>query len=65
MSPTSSPIRILVIDDQAQNRAFAQAALEDEGYQVILAASGEEGIERYREHAPDCVLLLHHPLLPQ
>jgi len=57
MSPTSSPIRILVIDDQAQNRAFAQAALEDEGYQVILAASGEEGIERYREHAPDCVLL--------
>ncbi|MEI9941901.1 MAG: hybrid sensor histidine kinase/response regulator [Pseudomonadota bacterium] len=57
MSPHSRSIKILVIDDQEQNRAFAQAALEDEGYRVILAASGEEGIESYREHAPDCVLL--------
>jgi signal transduction histidine kinase len=47
----------LVIDDHEQNRAFARATLEEEEYQVILAASGEEGIERYREHAPDCVLL--------
>lgn len=46
-----------MIDDQEQNRAFARATLEDEGYDVILAASGEEGIERFREHAPDCVLL--------
>ncbi|HEY0464833.1 MAG TPA: hybrid sensor histidine kinase/response regulator [Polyangiaceae bacterium] len=57
MHATSSPVRILVIDDQEQNRTFARAALEDEGYEVILAASGEEGIERYREHVPDCVLL--------
>jgi signal transduction histidine kinase len=53
----TTPIKILVIDDQEQNRAFARAALEDEGYEVLLAESGEEGIERYREHAPDCVLL--------
>jgi signal transduction histidine kinase len=59
MSPpsSSSSIKILVIDDQEQNRAFARAALEEEGYQVVLAASGEEGIERFLEHAPDCVLL--------
>ena len=31
--------------------------MEEEGYEVILAASGEEGVQRYREHAPDCVLL--------
>ncbi|HEY3256590.1 MAG TPA: hybrid sensor histidine kinase/response regulator [Polyangiaceae bacterium] len=57
MIPASSPIKILVIDDHEQNRAFARAALEEEGYSVILAASGEEGIERYLEHSPDCVLL--------
>jgi len=53
----SNPVRILVIDDQEANRAFARAVLEDEGYEVVSAASGEEGIERYREHVPDCVLL--------
>lgn len=57
MDSMSNPVRILVIDDQEQNRAFARAALEDEGYEVVLAASGEEGIERYREQVPDCVLL--------
>jgi len=57
MSPTSTPIKILVIDDQEQNRAFARATLEDEGYEVVLAASGEEGIDRFQDHAPDCVLL--------
>jgi two-component system, sensor histidine kinase and response regulator len=51
------PIKILVVDDQEQNRAFARATLEEEGYDIILAASGEEGIALYREHAPDCVLL--------
>lgn len=51
------PAKILVVDDNAGNRALAQAALEDEGYTVILATSGEEGITRFVEHAPDCVLL--------
>jgi CheY-like chemotaxis protein len=53
----NTAIEIFVIDGQDQSRAFAHAALEDERYEVILAASGEEGVERYREHAPDCVLL--------
>ena len=57
MSQPTSTIKILVVDDQEQNRAFARAALEDEGYEVLSAASGEEGIELYRAHAPDCVLL--------
>lgn len=57
MSSASSSVKILVVDDQDQNRAFARAALEDEGYEAILAANGEEGIERFREHSPDCVLL--------
>jgi two-component system, sensor histidine kinase and response regulator len=49
--------RILVVDDNAQNRDLAQATLEDEGYEVLLASGGEEGLRRVEEERPDCVLL--------
>jgi len=49
--------KILVVDDNAQNRALAQATLEDEGYQVILAETGEQGIQAVQNERPDCVLL--------
>lgn len=51
------PPTVLVVDDIAENRALAQAALEDEDYQVILAANGEEGIRAFEQHHPDCILL--------
>jgi two-component system sensor histidine kinase/response regulator len=49
--------KILVVDDNAQNRALAQATLEDEGYQVILANDGNEGVLACERESPDCVLL--------
>lgn len=49
--------RILVVDDNAQNRALAQAALEDDGYEVQCAASGEEGISAFERERHDCILL--------
>jgi signal transduction histidine kinase len=49
--------RILVVDDNAQNRALAQATLEDEGYQVLLAEDGESGLRAVETQRPDCVLL--------
>ncbi len=49
--------KILVVDDNAENRALAQATLEDEGFDVILAASGEEGIRAFEAEQPDCILL--------
>jgi signal transduction histidine kinase len=49
--------KILVVDDNAENRALAQAALEDDDYQPILAANGEEGIRAFEQERPDCVLL--------
>lgn len=49
--------KILVVDDNAQNRALASATLEDEGYEVITAATGEEGIRAVETERPDCVLL--------
>ena len=48
---------ILVVDDNEANRALAQSTLEDEGYRVLLATGGEEGIRAFETDAPDCVLL--------
>jgi len=48
---------ILVVDDNAENRALAQATLEDEGHRVVLASGGQEGIAAFERERPDCVLL--------
>jgi two-component system, sensor histidine kinase and response regulator len=48
---------VLVIDDNVENRALAQATLEDEGYRVALATSGDEGLAAFARERPDCVLL--------
>jgi len=51
------PFSILVVDDNPQNLAFARMTLEEEGYEVALASSGEQGIAQFRERPFDCVLL--------
>jgi len=48
---------ILVVDDNAENRALARATLEDDGYRVVLATGGEDGIAAFERERPDCVLL--------
>ncbi len=48
---------ILVVDDNAENLALARATLEDDGYRVVLAAGGEQGIAAFERERPDCVLL--------
>ncbi|MEO6773634.1 MAG: hybrid sensor histidine kinase/response regulator [Kofleriaceae bacterium] len=48
---------ILVVDDNAANRALAQATLEDDGYRVVLASGGEAGIAAFEREHPDCILL--------
>lgn len=48
---------ILVVDDNAENRALAQATLEDEDYRVVLADSGEAALAAFAAAKPDCVLL--------
>jgi two-component system sensor histidine kinase/response regulator len=49
--------KVLVVDDNEQNRALAQAALEGEAIDVVLAHTGEEGVELFQREQPDCVLL--------
>jgi two-component system sensor histidine kinase/response regulator len=49
--------KILVVDDNEQNRILVEATLEVEGHQIILAANGEEALRAFEQSEPDCVLL--------
>jgi two-component system KDP operon response regulator KdpE len=49
--------RILVIDDEPRMRRFISMNLDLEGYQVLEAGNGLEGVKRMREDLPDLVLL--------
>lgn len=49
--------RVLVVDDNAENRALARATLEDEDVPVVLAATGHEAIAEFSRAPVDCVLL--------
>jgi two-component system response regulator MprA len=53
----SEPTRILVVDDDAKIRTVVRRGLAFEGYRVVEAGSGEEGLEKAREHLPDLVIL--------
>jgi two-component system, NtrC family, nitrogen regulation response regulator NtrX len=48
---------ILLVDDEEDIRISLTGILEDEGYEVISAASGTEAIDTVREEVPDLVLL--------
>src|SRR5690349_19469338 len=49
--------RILVIDDETEIRRSLRMILEYEGYEVIEAASGPEGLTMAERDAPDLVFL--------
>ena len=48
---------ILIIDDEKDIRTALTGILEDEGYQVLNAESGAEGIDTARLELPDLILL--------
>ena len=48
---------VLVVDDNPENRALAQATLEDEGVAVLLAKDALSGIAAFEREQPACVLL--------
>jgi DNA-binding response OmpR family regulator len=48
---------ILVIEDDPWTRTITTALLAGEGFAVVEAKNGEEGLDKAREHAPDAVLL--------
>ena len=50
-------IKVLVIEDEESYRQALASGLGHEGFDVVLASDGPEGIHLFREHQPDFVLL--------
>jgi signal transduction histidine kinase/CheY-like chemotaxis protein len=50
-------IRVLVVDDEAANLDLLQALLEPEGFKVLRASGGKEGIDVARAQRPQLILL--------
>lgn len=49
--------KILVVDDEVSILQSLSGILEDEGYQVSVASSGEEALSEVRKDVPDLILL--------
>jgi diguanylate cyclase (GGDEF)-like protein len=49
--------RILLVDDDLVVRARVSESLEEDGFEVILAKNGDDGILAYQEHRPDLILV--------
>ncbi len=54
---TSQARTILVIDDEVQIRRFLRTGLSVQGYNVVEAASGAEGLQQMTSLQPDLVVL--------
>ncbi len=48
---------VLIVDDAPDNLAVMHDALDESGYQVLVATSGETGLQRARANSPDLILL--------
>jgi signal transduction histidine kinase/CheY-like chemotaxis protein/CHASE3 domain sensor protein len=50
-------IRVLVVDDEVANLDLLQALLEPEGFKVLRASGGKEGLDVARAQRPQLILL--------
>lgn len=53
----TSPKKILVVDDEPDLQNFLGAFLEDNGFEVIIAANGKQCIEKAKKEKPDLITL--------
>ena len=49
--------RILIIEDQEDNRAILRDLLASVGYEILEAVNGEEGVRMAAAHRPDLILM--------
>jgi two-component system response regulator (stage 0 sporulation protein F) len=49
--------KILLVDDEESIQIVYREEFEDEGYEVITAGDGTEGLKKFNEENPDIVIL--------
>ena len=50
-------MKVLIVDDDPAIRMLYKEELEEEGYEVTIASSGEEALKLFDEQSPDIVTL--------
>jgi DNA-binding response OmpR family regulator len=55
--PYGRPVRVLVVDDERQNRELLAVMLEPEGFVVLTAVSGDAALALVAREPPDIILL--------
>ncbi|HBB68863.1 MAG TPA: DNA-binding response regulator, partial [Geobacter sulfurreducens] len=56
MAEERQPARVLIVDDDVSLRRVLEYNLQEEGYDVITAGSGEEGLRLFDERSPALVV---------
>jgi len=51
------PSKILLIDDDQVNVKLVETQLTKEGFNVVVAAEGEEGLAKAKDEQPDLIIL--------
>lgn len=49
--------RILIVEDHELNRDMLSRRLQMQGFEVILAVNGQDGIDKAKASAPDLILM--------
>src|SRR5688500_11827778 len=49
--------QILLIEDQPNQRLLYEQELSDEGYDVVVASNGRDGLEKFNLHHPQIVII--------
>ncbi len=53
---TSHGLRVMVVDDNEENRYILQLLLKSKGYEVVVATNGAEAVEKARLNPPDLII---------
>jgi CheY-like chemotaxis protein len=57
MAKESKKVKVLVIDDDPDIITAVRLTLENAGYQIVSASSGQEGVEKIKSEHPDLIIL--------
>jgi len=56
-APQTDVMTVLVVDDDVSVREYVREALRGQGYRILLAANGSDGLKAAIDHDPDLIIL--------